>query len=75
MKVVLYCRVSTEKEAQISSLKRQRAELTAMAENHGLEIVDCIEEQASGYEIEREGIFFCFGVPFFKTGGCIADSG
>ncbi|MGI8315184.1 YneB family resolvase-like protein [Halobacillus mangrovi] len=57
MRVVLYCRVSTEKEAQVSSLKRQRAELMRMAEHHEMEIVDCIEEQASGYEIEREGIF------------------
>ncbi|ARI79190.1 YneB family resolvase-like protein [Halobacillus mangrovi] len=57
MRVVLYCRVSTEKEAQVSSLNRQRAELMRMAEHHKMEIVDCIVEQASGYEIEREGIF------------------
>ncbi|KHE66822.1 recombinase family protein [Halobacillus sp. BBL2006] len=57
MRVVLYCRVSTEKEAQVSSLKRQRAELNRMAQHHEMEVVECIEEQASGYEIEREGIF------------------
>ncbi|MEC3885992.1 recombinase family protein [Halobacillus litoralis] len=57
MKVILYCRVSTEKEAQVTSLKRQRAELISMAESHDFEVVDCIEEQASGYDIEREGIF------------------
>lgn len=57
MRVILYCRVSTEKEIQVTSLIRQKTELTSMAETHGLEIVDCIEEQASGYEIEREGIF------------------
>lgn len=57
MRVILYCRVSTEKEAQVSSLKRQKAELYAMAEHHGMEVAACIEEQASGYEIEREGVF------------------
>ncbi|WP_079529993.1 YneB family resolvase-like protein [Halobacillus hunanensis] len=57
MKAVLYCRVSTEKEAQVSSLKRQRSELMQLAEHQSIEIVDCIEEQASGYEIEREGVF------------------
>ncbi|MBN9652938.1 recombinase family protein [Halobacillus sp. GSS1] len=57
MKVILYCRVSTEKEAQVTSLKRQRAELISMADSHDFEVVDCIEEQASGYDIEREGIF------------------
>ena len=57
MRVILYCRVSTEKEAQVSSLKRQKAELTNMADIHKMEVVDCIEEQASGYEIERDGIF------------------
>ena len=57
MRVILYCRVSTEKEAQVSSLKRQRNELYQMAAHHNMEVVDCIEEQASGYEIEREGIF------------------
>jgi DNA invertase Pin-like site-specific DNA recombinase len=57
MRVVLYCRVSTEKEAQVSSLKRQRAELNRMAQHHEMEVVECIEEQASGYDIEREGIF------------------
>ncbi|MBH0229398.1 recombinase family protein [Halobacillus yeomjeoni] len=57
MKVILYCRVSTEKETQVSSLNRQKLELTRMAEQHGMEIIDCIEEQASGYDIEREGIY------------------
>ncbi|UOR12613.1 YneB family resolvase-like protein [Halobacillus amylolyticus] len=57
MKAILYCRVSTEKEAQVSSLKRQRTELMAMAEHQSIEVVDCIEEQASGYDIEREGVF------------------
>ncbi|RWZ60401.1 recombinase family protein [Halobacillus fulvus] len=57
MRVILYCRVSTEKETQVSSLRRQKAELEKMASHHQMDVVDCIEEQASGYEIEREGIF------------------
>ncbi|WP_347860550.1 recombinase family protein [Salimicrobium sp. PL1-032A] len=56
MKVVLYARVSTEKEAQESSIQRQKQELGALAEARGMEIVDCIEEKASGYSTEREGI-------------------
>ncbi|MFQ3543238.1 recombinase family protein [Halobacillus rhizosphaerae] len=57
MRVILYCRVSTEKETQVSSLKRQREELYAMAAEHGMEVLDCIEERASGYEVEREGLY------------------
>lgn len=57
MRVILYCRVSTEKEAQVTSLKRQKTELMTMADENGLEVINCIEEQASGYEIEREGVF------------------
>ncbi|QTM99500.1 recombinase family protein [Sediminibacillus dalangtanensis] len=56
-KAVIYCRVSTAKDEQETSLKRQRQELTNMAVNHRLEIVSVIEEQKSGYEIEREGVF------------------
>ncbi|MFC7060318.1 YneB family resolvase-like protein [Halobacillus seohaensis] len=57
MKAILYCRVSTEKEEQMSSLARQKSELIAMANKRSIEVVDCIEEKASGYEIEREGVF------------------
>ncbi|WP_028782877.1 YneB family resolvase-like protein [Thalassobacillus devorans] len=57
MKVIIYCRVSTEKEAQVTSLARQESELLAMAEREDMEIIDIIKEQASGYEIEREGVF------------------
>lgn len=57
MRVVLYCRVSTEKESQISSLKRQKIELIELANENNFEIIDCIEEQASGFDIEREGLF------------------
>ncbi|MBO8155140.1 MAG: recombinase family protein [Bacillaceae bacterium] len=57
MRAVIYCRVSTEKEEQITSLKRQREELVELCSKHQYEIFEIIEEQASGYDVEREGIF------------------
>ncbi|MRG85309.1 YneB family resolvase-like protein [Salinibacillus xinjiangensis] len=57
MKAVIYCRVSTNKEEQTTSLARQKDELTKLASQYNVEVVDIIEEKMSGYEIEREGIF------------------
>lgn len=57
MKAIIYCRVSTNKESQESSLKRQEEELQLLSSNLGYEIVETIREQASGYEFERDGIF------------------
>ncbi|HLR08047.1 MAG TPA: recombinase family protein [Bacillota bacterium] len=57
MNVVLYCRVSTNKAEQETSLTRQKQELINLAERYGFSIIDIIQEQASGYEIDREGIF------------------
>ncbi len=56
VKVAIYCRVSTEKEAQDSSLERQRQELTRLAGDKGIEITEVISERASGYDIDREGM-------------------
>ncbi|MCP8969098.1 YneB family resolvase-like protein [Ectobacillus ponti] len=56
MNAIIYTRVSTTKEAQETSLLRQKEELLALAEQHEFHVVKIIEEQASGYEIEREGI-------------------
>jgi DNA invertase Pin-like site-specific DNA recombinase len=56
MKAIIYCRVSTTKETQETSLARQEEELTALAASKGLEVVKVIKEQASGYDLEREGI-------------------
>ena len=56
MKAIIYCRVSTDKESQQTSLERQREELLALANKHQLEVIDIIEEVASSYEVEREGI-------------------
>lgn len=57
MKAVIYCRVSTTKDEQETSLKRQKEELLKLADEKGMEVVGIIEEQESGYKIEREGIF------------------
>lgn len=56
MKGIIYTRVSTEKEAQESSIRRQREELVVLAEKNGIEIVKVIEEKESGYEVDRPGI-------------------
>ncbi len=57
MKAVIYCRVSTEKESQATSLIRQEEELIAFADKMNIEIVSVIKEQASGYELDRDGVF------------------
>lgn len=54
---VIYCRVSTKKKSQETSLERQKEELLKLAQQHNFSITNIITEQASGYEIEREGIF------------------
>lgn len=57
MKAIIYCRVSTDKKTQETSLQRQKEELIQLAGNYHFTVVDCIEERASGYEIDRDGIF------------------
>lgn len=56
MKAIIYCRVSTNKETQETSLKRQEEELIQLAGRYQFEIDSVIREQASGYDFEREGI-------------------
>lgn len=57
MKAIIYCRVSTTKDTQETSLARQKEELLMLAAKRNITVVSCIEEKESGYEIEREGIF------------------
>ncbi|WP_047985210.1 YneB family resolvase-like protein [Ornithinibacillus californiensis] len=57
MKAIIYCRVSTDKKVQETSLSRQKEELYQLATRYQFSVVTCIEEQASGYEVERDGIF------------------
>jgi DNA invertase Pin-like site-specific DNA recombinase len=56
MKAIIYCRVSTNKETQESSLQRQEEELIQLAAQYQFEVVSIIKEQASGFELERDGI-------------------
>ena len=56
MNVIIYCRVSTDKKEQETSLTRQRQELYELAQKLGFTVFTCIEEQKSGFDIEREGI-------------------
>ncbi|ADU30655.1 YneB family resolvase-like protein [Evansella cellulosilytica] len=56
MRVIIYTRVSTEKETQDSSLQRQQVELLTMARQWDMKVVEVIQERASGYEVDREGI-------------------
>lgn len=57
MKGIIYCRVSTKKETQETSLARQKEELLMLAGQHQIDIVEVIEEQASGFDLDREGVF------------------
>ncbi|EWG10408.1 YneB family resolvase-like protein [Cytobacillus firmus] len=56
MKAIIYCRVSTTKDTQETSLSRQEEELVNLAGKHDFEVVRIIREQASGYDLERDGI-------------------
>ncbi|GIP61907.1 resolvase [Virgibacillus pantothenticus] len=57
MKAVIYCRVSTDKKTQETSLVRQKQELMKLAADYQFTIVKCIQERESGYTIDRDGIF------------------
>ncbi|WP_419961866.1 YneB family resolvase-like protein [Psychrobacillus sp. BM2] len=56
MKSVIYCRVSTEKETQETSLLRQEEELLEFAKLNNYEVEKVFIDQHSGYDIEREGL-------------------
>ncbi|WP_075617617.1 YneB family resolvase-like protein [Paenisporosarcina indica] len=53
---VIYCRVSTEKESQETSLNRQEEELRKFAEEHKYFVRDVFIDQHSGFSVEREGL-------------------
>ncbi|MFS0574140.1 recombinase family protein [Sporosarcina sp. 179-K 3D1 HS] len=53
---VSYCRVSTEKETQEMSLKRQEEELQSLAAQLGFRHVRTFTDKHSGYDVEREGL-------------------
>lgn len=53
---VIYCRVSTEKQTQESSLARQEEELIAYANKLGFTVEAIYKDQQSGYDVDREGL-------------------
>ncbi|MFW6001107.1 MAG: YneB family resolvase-like protein [Halanaerobium sp.] len=53
---VIYARVSTDKDSQKSSLRRQKTELITYAEECGFKIIKIIEEKESGFNESRQGI-------------------
>ena len=55
-KAVLYCRVSTTKQTQATSLTRQEEELRQFANQQGLVVEAVFEDQFSGYEVDRDGL-------------------
>ncbi|KKB38870.1 YneB family resolvase-like protein [Bacillus thermotolerans] len=56
MKAIIYCRVSTKKESQETSLERQEEELLELAASRGYEVAAVIKDRASGYELDRPGM-------------------
>ncbi|MCR8848786.1 recombinase family protein [Rossellomorea sp. SC111] len=56
MKAVIYCRVSTKKNTQETSLERQEEELVKLAHDHHYEVNAVIKDQASGFELDRPGV-------------------
>lgn len=55
-KAVIYCRVSTEKQTQETSLVRQEEELTRYAHDQGYQMEKVFLDQQSGYDVDREGL-------------------
>lgn len=53
---VIYCRVSTEKSTQETSLARQEEELRAYAKKLKFNIVAVYTDKQSGYEVDRDGL-------------------
>ncbi|MFJ7667494.1 recombinase family protein [Lysinibacillus sp. NPDC097195] len=53
---VIYCRVSTDKETQSSSLERQQEELLRYAKEQNYDVRCIFQDKHSGYDVEREGL-------------------
>lgn len=64
---IIYCRVSTNKDTQETSLKRQEEELVLLAKQYHFEVVSIIREQASGYDLDRDGILELLDILKEKT--------
>lgn len=57
MKAIIYTRVSTKKDTQESSLARQQEELIIWAKELQMNVIQVIQEQHSGYDLNREGLY------------------
>ncbi|ANU17410.1 resolvase [Planococcus maritimus] len=55
-KALVYCRVSTTKDEQETSLERQEEELLSFAFEQGYLVEEVYSDQYSGYEMDREGL-------------------
>lgn len=71
MKAIIYCRVSTNKETQDTSIERQKEELVKLAEIHNIDVVKVIEERHSGYDIDRDGIIEALALIKDKQAGLL----
>lgn len=60
MRAVIYCRVSTSKVEQSTSLDRQEKELVFLAKKQRMHVVKIIKEIVSGYEVDRDGMMDIF---------------
>ncbi|MEE1132782.1 MAG: recombinase family protein [Caryophanon sp.] len=57
---VIYCRVSTQKEQQQTSLQRQQQELQTFAQQLGYDVAAIFTDEHSGYDVERDGLLDLF---------------
>ncbi|MED3660523.1 recombinase family protein [Ureibacillus terrenus] len=55
-KAVIYARVSTDKNEQETSLKRQKEELSRYAQRLGFKVAGIFEDRHSGYDVDRDGL-------------------
>jgi DNA invertase Pin-like site-specific DNA recombinase len=56
VRAVIYARVSTDKEAQNTSLVRQIEEMKDYAQKEGIQLVGVISEKKSGFTEDRDGL-------------------
>lgn len=56
MNAIIYARVSTTKRSARNIIITSKDELLHLAERYQMNVTKVIEEQASGYTIERDGI-------------------
>src|SRR5699024_2753901 len=71
MKAIIYCRVSTDKQTQETSLARQEEELHLLANRLNSEVIMTIKETASSYDIDRDGIFDMLALFSEKKASCL----